>query len=75
MLRLRLPNGFSGTIAIPKGNGYKKTAELTAANPGVDVFFFDEARFGLRPALGRKWARRGRRPVAVVRTGYNSSSR
>jgi len=38
----------------------------------VDVFFFDEARFGLRPALGRKWARRGRRPVAVVRTGYKN---
>jgi transposase len=36
----------------------------------VPVFFFDEARFGLRPSVGRRWARRGSRPVAVVRTGY-----
>ena len=43
---------------------------MTAASPGVPVFFFDGARFGLRPALGRRWAKRGGRPVAVVRTGY-----
>ncbi len=36
----------------------------------MPVFFFDEARFGLRPAFGRRWAQKGERPVAVVRTGY-----
>jgi len=43
---------------------------VTAASPGVPVFFFDEARFGLRPDVGRRWAGPGERPVAVVRTGY-----
>jgi transposase len=45
---------------------------LTAASPGADVFFFDEARFGLKPAVGRRWARRGGRTVAVVRPGYKN---
>jgi hypothetical protein len=40
--------------------------------PGAAVFFFDEARSGTKPALGRRWARRGERPIATVRPGYKN---
>jgi transposase len=36
------------------------------------VFFFDEGRFGLKPTLGRHWARRGVRPLAWVNPGYEN---
>ncbi len=36
------------------------------------MFFFDEGRFGLKPNLGRHWARRGHRPVSVVQPGYQN---
>jgi hypothetical protein len=42
------------------------------ADPGAEVFVFGEARFGAKPALGRRWAEKGERPVAVVRSGYKN---
>jgi transposase len=36
------------------------------------VFFFDEGRFGLKPALGKRWATMGERPVAAVKPGYSN---
>jgi transposase len=36
------------------------------------VFFFDEGRFGLKPTLGRYWTRKGVRPVATVKPGYDN---
>jgi hypothetical protein len=42
------------------------------ARPGAAVFFFDEARFGTKPAIGRRWARKGERPIATVRPGYKN---
>jgi transposase len=45
---------------------------LAEDRPEVTVFFFDEGRFGLQPVLGKHWARQGARPMATVRTGYES---
>ena len=36
------------------------------------MFFFDEARFGLKPVTGRLWAKKGVRPVVHVRPGYGN---
>lgn len=36
------------------------------------IVFFDEGRFGLKPTLGRHWARRAKRPVATVDPGYQN---
>lgn len=36
------------------------------------MFFFDEGRFGLKPNLGRHWARRGCRPVSLVEPRYQN---
>ena len=41
-------------------------------DPGAAVFFFDEGRFGLMPVTGRRWAKKGSRPIAKVRQGYKS---
>ena len=38
----------------------------------MQVWFFDEGRFGLKPCTGRAWCRRSRRPVALVRPGYKN---
>jgi len=40
------------------------------SRPDAAVFFFDEGRFGLQPCLGKRWGRRGVRPIALVKTGY-----
>jgi transposase len=45
---------------------------MAREDPGAEVFFFDEARFGAKPELGRRRAGKGGRPVAVVRPGYKS---
>ncbi|WP_176637782.1 IS630 family transposase [Desulfolutivibrio sulfoxidireducens] len=42
--------------------------------PEAEVFFFDEGRFGFKPVTGRRWARKGVRPMAVVRPGYQNFS-
>jgi hypothetical protein len=34
------------------------------------VFFFDEGRFGLQPATGKFWGRKGIRRIATMRSGY-----
>jgi hypothetical protein len=46
--------------------------EERARHPGaaVELWAFDEPRAGLKPVLRRVWAKRGRRPVAVVAPGY-----
>jgi transposase len=37
------------------------------------LFFFDEGRFGLKPSVGRTWARRGSvTPRVVVEPGYDN---
>lgn len=36
------------------------------------MFFFDEARFGLLPCVGRVWCRRGVKPIASVKPGYSN---
>jgi transposase len=36
------------------------------------MFFFDEARFGLKPSYGKMWARKGERKVAKVKPGYKN---
>ena len=41
-------------------------------SPDAIVYFFDEGRFGLQPNLGRRWARKGVRPIATVKTGYEN---
>ena len=40
--------------------------------PNRLVLFFDEGRFGLKPVLGRLWARKGKRPHSVVKPGYKN---
>jgi transposase len=40
--------------------------------PGHDVFFFDEGRFGLKPVVGRRWAKRGVRPTVTVHPRYHN---
>lgn len=36
----------------------------------VSVFFFDEARFGLKPTTGRYWCKKSKRPIVRVCPGY-----
>lgn len=53
----------------------KKILEIAAshqADPQALTFFFDEGRFGLKPVLGRYWARRALRPLATVEPGYKN---
>jgi transposase len=54
----------------------KKTAEECAEflrSPHHRVLFFDEGRFGLKPTLGRAWAKRGRStPLVPVQPGYQN---
>lgn len=42
------------------------------ASPQRKVFFFDESRFGLKPTLGRCWARKGARVSASVNPSYKN---
>ncbi len=46
--------------------------QVQAAHPGVpvEVWAFDEHRIGLKSLRRRVWARRGHRPIAVVREQY-----
>jgi len=53
----------------------KKTNEIVKdflSEPDRLVFFFDEGRFGLKPSLGRYWARKGTRPHSAVKPGYTN---
>lgn len=36
------------------------------------MFFFDEARFGLKPSVGRVLCRRGVKPVCEIKPGYSN---
>jgi len=45
---------------------------MVKENPDVVVYFFDEGRFGLQPTVGRRWARKGVRPVVKVKIGYEN---
>ena len=38
----------------------------------VEIWFYDEGRFGLKPCTGRTWAKRGKRPLAYVKPGYKN---
>ncbi|MDQ7832770.1 MAG: IS630 family transposase [Desulfovibrionaceae bacterium] len=40
--------------------------------PEAEIYFFDEGRFGFKPVTGRRWARKGVRPMTVVRPGYQN---
>ena len=56
-------------------NPLKKTSnEINEflASPQRKVFFFDESRFGLKPTLGRRWARKGVRVSAPVNPSYKN---
>lgn len=48
------------------------TAQLRLEHPDKQVLvsFQDEARFGLKPSYRRRWAKRGKRPLASSRTQY-----
>ncbi len=54
----------------------KKTAEECVAfiqSPKRRIMFFDEGRFGLKPTLGRAWAKRGSGTLRVpVLPGYRN---
>lgn len=50
----------------------KKLPEMHASHHEAEVFFFDEGRFGFQPVTGRRWARKGVRPVAIMRPGYQN---
>ncbi len=47
-------------------------AAVKAAHPAATVQLWaeDEARFGLQPILRRVWAKRGQRPIAEIKPGY-----
>lgn len=47
-------------------------AEIRNAGEQVRVFFFDEARFGLKPCVGRVLCRRGIKPVCDIKPGYSN---
>ncbi len=62
---------------MPKGMSrpkrlLKKLSEMLGRRPEAQVFFFDEGRFGFQPVTGRRWARKGVRPRAIVRPGYEN---
>ena len=40
--------------------------------PNRLVMFFDEGRFGLKPVVGRLWAKKGRPTKVVVKPGYKN---
>lgn len=46
--------------------------EVKAANPEAEVGIWsqDEARFGLQPIIKKRWAKRGKRPIAEVNPRY-----
>jgi transposase len=50
----------------------KKLPDILAVDPGKDVFFFDEGRFGFQPVTGRVWAQKGLRPVTTIKPGYKN---
>ncbi|MFH1538609.1 MAG: IS630 family transposase [bacterium] len=50
----------------------EKVAEIRSAGEQVNVFFFDEARFGLQPCVGRVLCRRGVKPVCEIKPGYSN---
>lgn len=47
-----------------------EAAALRYATARVELWAMDEHRVGLKPILRKVWAKRGRRPVAVVRPRY-----
>lgn len=56
-------------------NPLKKTSDEVndfLNSPQSKVFFFDESRFGLKPTLGRRWARKGVRISAPVNPSYKN---
>jgi transposase len=50
----------------------EQVAKIRNAGEQVRVFFFDEARFGLKPCVGRVLCRRGVRPVCEIKPGYSN---
>jgi len=42
----------------------------TSANVPVEVWAFDEHRLGLKPIVGKVWAKRGHRPIVLVHHRY-----
>lgn len=46
--------------------------EIRDAGERINVFFFDEARFGLQPCIGRVLCRRGVKPVCEIKPGYSN---
>jgi transposase len=50
----------------------KKLLDLSLSKPDAEIFFFDEGRFGLKPVVGRCWARKGECAVVSVQPGYEN---
>ena len=50
----------------------EKVREIRRQGEEVSVFFFDEARFGLKPCVGRAWCRRGGKPTVPIKPGYSN---
>jgi transposase len=50
----------------------KKLREIATNSPESTIFFFDEGRFGLQLIVGKCWSRKGVRPMATVKTGYDN---
>jgi transposase len=50
----------------------EQVAELRNTGEQVSVFFFDEARFGLHPCVGRVLCRRGVKPICEIKPGYSN---
>jgi transposase len=50
--------------------GELERAALAYATAHVELWAEDEHRIGLKPILRKVWAKRGRRPIAVIRPRY-----
>ena len=53
----------------PKEEAAEETRKKETPKP-AELWSMDEHRVGLKPILRRVWAKRGRRPVAVIRPRY-----
>jgi hypothetical protein len=51
---------------------FKKNGGDSKGQPRRGRLLLRRGRFGTKPAFGKRWARRGGRPVAVVRPGYRN---
>lgn len=50
----------------------KKKVKTFTRQPNRQVFFFDEARFGLQPQIGRAWTPKSVKPILTVQPRYSN---